>query len=427
MCLLVQSQPDQQVDDESNQINATESPLMTKNFFRKFFKNFQSLESLFLNTLDELNQSYRIEKFLKCLLTRLLELAVEFDTDNVTKLSVNLDRNDDEEELNANERNSFFQLLVKLLNKFNLNHAPNLVEHLITTSFCLLVKQLEHNKLPNLYVEYHLCEVIFKLECKYPILFDKCLSAYLDLSNQELSKRGKAYLLNTISFKFSSFKCRHTFKYQQLESCEELNLIQSLSHSNSVIRSNALNFLNVELTNKAGTRFKFDSEFLRNEFDSKFKHESSPIVCNQLVKLGCKLLDYFSLVELLEDDDRLLGFFRTRANSDAEWIGCRMDAIDLIFEEMYLKNSEKKEEFFDALLKLETCLFLLESTTTPILIEKLKKTAFYAHIQSESHANTEVGSSPIKKFVICAIAPKHYFLIYFICRLFSSEVQIWYM
>ena len=398
MCLLVQSQAGQQIDDEFS--NEVTEPVMTKSYIRKFLKNFQTLESLFLTALDELNQSYRIEKFLKCLLTRLLELAVEFDTENVANFSINLDLNDDEKELNSNERNTFFQVLVKLLNKFNLNHSPSLVKHLINKSFSLMVQQLELNKLPNLYVEYHLCEVIFKLECKYPILFDKCLSLYLDLSNHELTKRGKSYLLNTISFKFASFKCRHTFKYQQIDSSDELNLIQSLSHSNSAVRSNSLSFLNNELANKASTRFKFDAEFLRNEFDSKFKYESSPLVYSQLIKLGCKLLDYFSLSELIQDDDRLLNLFtKSSIDSDREWMECRLSAIDFIFEEMYLKNTDKKEVFFDAFLKLETSVFLLDPTIVPILIEKIKKSAFYSHVQSESHANTETGSSPIKKLV----------------------------
>lgn len=206
MCLLVQSQLDHQIDDSSGK--SQQPPFMKRNFFDKLLKNFSAphLESLLLATLDELNQSYRLDKFLKCLLMRLLDVSVEFDTgddrsSDDKRLMLDLDRPDQEEsQLTANETNPYYRLLTKLLDLFNLNRSPRLVETLIAEAFRLLVAQLELNKLPNLYVEFHLCDVIHRLESKYPILFDKSLNVYLDPSNNDLSKRGFYFILYSINF-----------------------------------------------------------------------------------------------------------------------------------------------------------------------------------------------------------------------------------
>jgi hypothetical protein len=408
MCLLVQSQLDHQIDEVNNN-NGVQ--LMKKNFFDKFIKNLSSprhIEPILTSTLDELNQSYRIEKFLKCLLTRLLDEAVAYDTNDETKktnLKIDLDRHEeDERELTNNETNIYFRLLVKLLDLFNLNRCPKLVETLCMHAYRSLVLQLELNKLPNLYVEYHLCEVIFRLECKYPVLFDKCLNLYLDPSNVELSKRGKSYFLNTISFKFSSFKCRHTFKYQQVDTNQELNLIQSLSSPNASIRANAVKFLHTSVSSSTSKQnFKLDSDFIKSEIDSKLRHESSPTVLAQLVSFGVRLLDYFALNELLVDE-RLLSLFdssRSRVDSTTEWNECRLDAIDLIFNEIYLKNAERKDEFFDAFLRVAAAVFSMTYVCPLGLIERLKKTAFYSHLVAESHsangASETNNVSPIKK------------------------------
>lgn len=195
MCLLVQAQLDhQELDDEEK----SSLPFMKKNFFDKLIKNFAPphLNSLLMSSLDELNQSYRVDKFLKCLLTRLAEISAEFDTsdeqESSKRVTLDFDRpEDDERQLTAHESNPYYGLLIKLLDLLNLNRSPRLVETLIARSFRLLVAQLELNKLPNLYVEYHLCDCIHRLESKYPILFDKALNLFLDPNNQELSKRGK--------------------------------------------------------------------------------------------------------------------------------------------------------------------------------------------------------------------------------------------
>lgn len=68
MCLLVQSQLDHQVDEQQHQQQNESLTLMKKNFFDKFIKNFMSaphMEPILYSTLDELNQSYRVDKFLK--------------------------------------------------------------------------------------------------------------------------------------------------------------------------------------------------------------------------------------------------------------------------------------------------------------------------------------------------------------------------
>lgn len=393
MCLLVQSQLDYQTDEQEG----SQPVLMKRNFFDKLLKNFapSHLQSLFLSTLDELSQAYRIDKFLRCLLIRLLAVTVEYDGEERVKLTVDLDRHDeDENELTAHESNAYFGLFVKLLNLFNLNKWPRLIESLITEAFRLLVVQLELNKLPNLYVEFHLCEVIYRLETKYPILFDKCLNGYLDSANKDLDKRGRSYLLNTISFKFNSLKCRHTFKYQHVsESSDDLSLVQSLADKNVAIRSNSVRFLRLCAEGHAKQRFHVDSDFIRSELDSKLRYESSSDVLQQVLAFGVKLADYFSLDELLGDH-----LVSVLARSGSDWDECRLAVIDILFNDLYAKHIDSKDEFLDALLRVGAALFEVDTVSTASLIERMKKTAFFAHVTAESHSNGEsASSSPIKK------------------------------
>ena len=218
MCLVVQSQLD---DDLSTK---TTSLLLNKNSMRKLFKNFSLPHQLklFTNTLDTLNESYRVDKFLKCFISRLLIDLIEYDKANVDALntmSMDLDMNDDEAELKLKGKNAYFEFLVDMLAQLNLSRSPALVEYLIDSLFEMVIKQIDDfddntHSLPNMLVEFHLCELVYKFECKYPKEFDACLSKLL---NASLKQKQRNYFLTTISCKFTSFKCKSTFKYQQID------------------------------------------------------------------------------------------------------------------------------------------------------------------------------------------------------------------
>jgi hypothetical protein len=172
ICLIAQTQYED-----------TEEPsIINRNFLKKLLKNFnqeKQIDFLF-SIIDDLNQNYKIEKFLKCFLTRVFAELIETDLNRnakaLNKVTVDLDANDDEVELSKNDKNVYFKLANKLLVLLNLNHSPQLIEYLITTIFQTLARQIENNNMPNFYVEYHLCELIFRFECKYPKLFDSCLN-----------------------------------------------------------------------------------------------------------------------------------------------------------------------------------------------------------------------------------------------------------
>jgi hypothetical protein len=175
-CLIVQTQ----YEDTEN--SETPPGLLNRHFLKKLLKNFSDARQLDLlfNHFDELNQSYKIDKFLKCLLTRVLAELVESDltrlnADSLSKVSVDLDGNDDERELARNDRNVHFRVASKLLALLNLNRSPRLVEFLIVHVLNTLARQIENKNMPNFYVEYHLCELVFRFETKYPAQFDACL------------------------------------------------------------------------------------------------------------------------------------------------------------------------------------------------------------------------------------------------------------
>jgi hypothetical protein len=172
ICLIVQTQYE----------DSEEPSIINRSFLKKFLKNFnqETQIDLIFSIIDTLNQGYKIEKFLKCFLARLLSELIETDLNRnakaLNKVTVDLDANDDELELSKNDRNVHFKLANKLLVLLNLNRSPELVEYLITSIFQTLARQIENNNIPNFYVEYHLCELIFRFECKYPQQFDSCLN-----------------------------------------------------------------------------------------------------------------------------------------------------------------------------------------------------------------------------------------------------------
>ncbi len=118
ICLIVQSQ--QSV--KSNDL------LMSRNFLKKLIKNFQEQAGLFVDTVDNLNETYRIESFLRCLFNRLIVDMVANDQANeaATKsISLDLDNsNNDESELKAKANNECSQMLMSLINKLSLNRNP---------------------------------------------------------------------------------------------------------------------------------------------------------------------------------------------------------------------------------------------------------------------------------------------------------------
>ena len=254
LCLIVQSQ----LNDSNDTNNSIQ--LLNKNSLRKLLKNFSHANqlNLLINTLDELNESgSSIEKFLKCLLTRTLVEFVEYDrahANSLNTMSMDLDANDDENELKLKgKNNACFEFMLSLVNKLNLSRAsPRLVEYLVDLLFETMIKQIDDfdkssGALPNLLVEFHLCELVYKFECKYASVFDRCLSKILcggggDANSIALNQKQRNYFLTTISCKFSSFKCKSTFKYQQVvskvssaassEASSDLNLVIALNPAN---------------------------------------------------------------------------------------------------------------------------------------------------------------------------------------------------
>ena len=291
ICLIVQSQQN---------LKANEL-LMSKNFLKKLVKNFQTHINVFIDTVDSLNESYKIENFLHCLFNRLIvDLVVGDQTNQEAFNSISLDLdsfNNDEAELEKKAKNEYSQLLLKLINKLDLKKSQSLIQYLITRLFESLVGQVrdennntlkclkntEGQKLPNYLVEYHLCELIYRCENKYPNQFDECLNLFL--GSQETTQEQKNYLLTTISSRFATFKCRSTFKYQQVKSQRsglnseeqtEFNLVLSLNNSNASVRSNALEFVLKKLDSKADNLI--DESFVREQLEIKFSGESSPQV-----------------------------------------------------------------------------------------------------------------------------------------------------
>ena len=70
ICLIVQSQQNL----KSNEL------LMSKNFLKKLVKNFHTQMDILIDTVDSLNESYKIENFLHCLFNRLIVDLVAGET-----------------------------------------------------------------------------------------------------------------------------------------------------------------------------------------------------------------------------------------------------------------------------------------------------------------------------------------------------------
>lgn len=174
---------------------------------------------------------------------------VEDDKSNVSSLdtmSMDLDAHDDEAQLKQlADANVYFEFLRELLAKLNFSRTPLLVRHVIDTLFEAIIRQIDDfddaksHGLPNLLVEFHLCELVHKCECKYPSEFDACLSKLLltvsSSSSVCLNQKQRNYFLTTISCKFGSFKCSSTFKYQHVGAGTggaELSLFLALNHAN---------------------------------------------------------------------------------------------------------------------------------------------------------------------------------------------------
>ena len=229
MCLLVQSQQN---------LKSTEL-LMSRNFLKKLVKNFQHQSNIFIEAIDGLNESYKIESFLHCLFHRMLSELVSSDLSNqeaFSAITVDLDSfTNDEAELEAKAKNCYATLMLKLINRLNLSRTPSLVKYLINSlfdsligqvvacsldvnnNFCNQKKAKSKQHLPNLLVEYHLCELIFKCEHRYPKEFDACLNSFLNSTlKHSTTAEQRNYFLNTISSRFSTFKCKSTFKYQEV-------------------------------------------------------------------------------------------------------------------------------------------------------------------------------------------------------------------
>jgi hypothetical protein len=379
---------------------------------------------------------------------RMIQDTLESDIENqssLNQISLDLDQNDDEQELRKNDKNVYFKLVIKLASLLNLNRSSELINQLIQSLFILLAKQLDsNNNMPNLYAEFHLCELIFKFECKYPKHFDSCLNQILsNEDSNKLTQKQRNYLLSIISCKFNSFKCKSAFKYQQIRGVDDLNLNLhlALNHSNDSIRSSAFTYILNELNQsvKSPKKKNVDIEFVKEQLRSKLTHESSPLVIRTILNFKSKLLDYLSIEQLLvpsstETDlsnSLLLKFFKVNLvdrnqeddeamkdndglNKDQDvrqyylhenekWSQCRDSIIELIFTEFYRlhtglnengyssnHNTYKKSLFFDTFLLLNSCLYELGDLN---LLKRLKETQFYKDLEAEN-SNDMLTNTP---------------------------------
>ena len=143
ICLIVQSQ----------QSLKSQDLLMNKNFLRKLIKSFQGQMSVLIQTIDNLNETYKIESFLHCLFHRCIVDLVSGDQANVEAgkaISLDLDNeNNDEVELEAKAKNECSELLLRMINKLNLNRTPGKFLSLFYYIFkyfskCFLFTQRSH-------------------------------------------------------------------------------------------------------------------------------------------------------------------------------------------------------------------------------------------------------------------------------------------
>lgn len=157
-----------------------------------------------------------------------------------------------------------------------------------------------------------------------------------------------------------------------------------------------------------------------------YQHLKKLKVLESLLKFDLKLTDYFTVEDLLENSSYLLKLFSldiaTSADIDLNdnskemldyldkhnnnFMPCRMQAIDLIFNNLYKKHcvetscSNQKDIFFNCFLIVITRIFELKSIE---LLNYLKKSKFFADIQHETHSNetentTSPRNTPVKKF-----------------------------
>ena len=135
-------------------------------------------------------------------------------------------------------------------------------------------------------------------------------------------------------------------------------IVLSLNHANANIRSNALDFILKKLTTSKkdakSSLNSIDEKFVREQMEMKFSNESSPRVLESLLNFDTKLTSYFSLEELVDNEDYLLKLFRFEiipASVDLKdkspemieylqvqnksFLACRCQVIDLIFNSLY--------------------------------------------------------------------------------------------
>jgi hypothetical protein len=258
-------------------------------------------------------------------------------------------------------------------------------------------------QLRNIFVEYHLCELISLLECKYPIEFDACLSRLCDSNNSlknQLTTQQKNQFLTTISCRFALFKCKTTFKYQQMDlgsnnnKSSELSLLMALQHTNQAVRANGLNYILKQLNDNKKTTFHIDEHFIKEALVNKFNNEWSPVVLQEIVDFKKKLLHYFTLENLIGDNDsnresylvRLFNeeSFEENAETKIDWQLCHQSTINLIFDTLFNKDSENRDLFFNCFLLIVNKLFQFQSLD---LLKHLKTTKYFEYLNSEIHGD----------------------------------------
>ena len=156
MCLIVQSQTSDDPAAEQTAEDGDDDQLLSRACVKKLLKNLKGsgggeqaespLGRLFVQTLDALNETHRVDAFVARLFVRLVDALIEHDKANAAAahdISLDLDANDDEAELRNKAHNPHFDLCLELFNRLNLARVDGLVHRLATRLFRLLIKQLE--------------------------------------------------------------------------------------------------------------------------------------------------------------------------------------------------------------------------------------------------------------------------------------------
>ncbi|RNA28958.1 HEAT repeat-containing 1 [Brachionus plicatilis] len=389
ICLITQSQ-----------YEPSNSSLMNKNFLKKLVKNFSQpkMLAMLLSTIDDLNQNYCVDKFLKCFTSRLLFELLEEDAKTNLNLTIDLDSNEaDVDEIRQNDSNGFYKCLSGLCSLLNLNRMPSLVESLIEQLFSKSV--ISQTAMSNLLIDYHLIDLIKKFETKYPIQFDSVLNKFL----LNLDKPTRSKFLNFLSTKFKSLTLKSVFKYHEIES--DLSLLLSLNHQNENVRASGM----AHLLKLVSSDPKLEPEFVKSQIEVKFRGESSSKVYREILNFGALLLNYFPLETLVNNEEFLLKIFTNRiyprtldqdeineetkqnlVDMASQWSTCRSILIDLYFNEMFKLYPEKN--FFNLFLNVSANLFQLNC---PKLIDDIKTTQYYKKLQSQVQAEPSV--TPITK------------------------------